>query len=455
MTERISRPQVPGPTFALALGLVAFIAPLAVHLFFPVIPAVKVALGLSDVAAQFNFSIALFAMALATLAYGSLSDRYGRRPLLLSGLLLFLLGSAISAVAPGASTLALGRIVQAIGAGCSTTLVRTIARDAYRAEYLVRAIAYLTMFYTLGPMIAPLFGGVLIDTLGWRSVFGFALIVGVFIAIAAYAWIFETRPQLSGEPSETGIMRGYGELLRKPQFVGYVLQSGFNTAAFMTMASASATLMKELLGRSSTEFGLYFLVFPVGFFFGNWLSSRIGSRRSGEGMVLTGSLLSIATISVQAALLVSGMVAPWSLFLPGLLLTFSQGIALPYAQVGAMAAIPRLAGTAAGVGLHAKHGGGRVYPALRPLRRRHAVADGSHSDVQRDPGSCCRCAAVPLQEKSGARIKIEEREARNGRLHQFCGADGKSGPGSGQLCQPVRPPVLVTTSIGWCSGGKA
>src|SRR6202022_3998908 len=151
MTERISRPQVPGPTFALALGLVAFIAPLAVHLFFPVIPAVKVALGLSDVAAQFNFSIALFAMALATLAYGSLSDRYGRRPLLLSGLLLFLLGSAISAVAPGASALALGRIVQAVGAGCSMTLVRTIARDAYRAEYLVRAIAYLTMFYTLGP----------------------------------------------------------------------------------------------------------------------------------------------------------------------------------------------------------------------------------------------------------------------------------------------------------------
>ena len=267
MIPQKCRPQVPGPTFALALGLVAFIAPLAVHLFFPVIPAVKVALGLSEAAAQFNFSIALFAMALATLAYGSLSDLYGRRPLLLSGLLLFLLGSAVSAVAPGATALALGRIVQAVGAGCSMTLVRTIARDAYRAEYLVRAIAYLTMFYTLGPMIAPLFGGVLIDTLGWRSVFGFALIVGVFIAIAAYAWIFETRPQLSVEPSETGIVRGYAELLRKPQFVGYVLQSGFNTAAFMTMASASAMLMKELLERSSTEFGLYFLVFPVGFFF--------------------------------------------------------------------------------------------------------------------------------------------------------------------------------------------
>jgi DHA1 family bicyclomycin/chloramphenicol resistance-like MFS transporter len=362
-----SRPQLPGRAFAVALGLVAFIAPLAVHLFFPVIPAVKAALSLSEAAAQFNFSVALFAMALATLAYGSLSDRYGRRPLLLSGLLLFLVGSAISAVAPTAAALALGRIVQAVGAGCSTTLVRTIARDAYRAEYLVRAIAYLTMFYTLGPMIAPLFGGVLIDTLGWRSVFGFALIAGALIAVAAYAWIFETRPQISVEEGEIGIVRGYFELFRNPQFVGYVLQSGFNTASFMTTASAAAVLMKELLARSSTEFGVYFLVFPVGFFLGNWLSSRIGSRRSNEVMVLAGAMLSIATISVQAALLLSGVVAPWSLFLPGLFLTFSQGIALPYAQVGAMATIPRLAGTAAGVGVFMQNMGAAVFTQLYGL----------------------------------------------------------------------------------------
>src|SRR5262249_47403812 len=164
----------PSRAFAFALGLVALIAPLAVHLFLPVIPAAKAALSLSDAAAQLNFSIALFVMALATLAYGSLSDRYGRRPLLLSGLLLFLLGSAIAAIAQSASALMLGRVVQAVGAGCSTTLVRTIARDAYRADQLVRAIAYLTMFYTVGPMIAPLVGGVLIDTLGWRRVIGFA-----------------------------------------------------------------------------------------------------------------------------------------------------------------------------------------------------------------------------------------------------------------------------------------
>ena len=107
---------------------------------------------------------------------GAFVDRYGRRPVLLSGLGLFLIGSAISLAAETATLLVLGRLVQAIGAGCGLTLVRAIARDAFRAEQLVKAIAYLTMFGTLGPMVSPFIGGVLIDTFGWRSVFGFALI---------------------------------------------------------------------------------------------------------------------------------------------------------------------------------------------------------------------------------------------------------------------------------------
>src|SRR3569833_3077853 len=168
--------RAPGRAFTISLALTAFITPLAVHLFFPVIPAVKKALGLSDAYAQLTFSVALFGMAFATLCYGSLSDRYGRRPVLLSGLALFLIGSVLSAIAPTPFTLVLGRLIQAIGAGCALTLVRAIARDAFRAEQLVKAIAYLTMFGTLGPMISPFIGGVLTDTHGRRSVFGIALV---------------------------------------------------------------------------------------------------------------------------------------------------------------------------------------------------------------------------------------------------------------------------------------
>jgi MFS family permease len=103
----------------------------------------------------------------------------------MSGLVLFLIGSVISAFAPTPLLLVAGRLVQAIGAGCSLTLTRAIARDAYRAEHLIKAIAYLTMFGTLGPMISPIIGGALTDTLGWRSVFGFALIAGGAISARA------------------------------------------------------------------------------------------------------------------------------------------------------------------------------------------------------------------------------------------------------------------------------
>jgi MFS transporter, DHA1 family, multidrug resistance protein len=345
-------PRAPSRLFSLALGLTALITPLAVHIFLPVIPAVKAELALSDAQAQFTFSVALFTMAFATLVYGSLSDRFGRRPVLLSGLALFLIGTAISVVAPSVATLAAGRLVQAIGAGCAMTLVRVIARDAYRTEHLIRVIAYLTMFYTLGPMISPFVGGILVDTLGWRSVFAFALAAGGAITITAYAAIPETRSAPGPAPgSNSGILPAYVALLRRPVFTAFVLQSGFNSGAFMTMASASSTLMKELLHRPSTEFGLYFLVFPIGLLLGNLLASRVGSRASNETLILAGSALSLATVLVQALLLLNGNVQPLTIFVPGFFLTMAQGIALPYTQVGAMAVIPSLAGTAAGIGV--------------------------------------------------------------------------------------------------------
>src|ERR1035437_5441165 len=134
----------PSRSFALTLASISLIGPLAVHLFLPVIPAIKAAFDLSDTRAQLTFSISLFGMAFATLAYGSLSDRYGRRPVLLSGLFLFLVGSIISAAANSLAVLVAARLVQAIGAGCGPTLVGHIARDAYGSEGRVRAIAYLT-----------------------------------------------------------------------------------------------------------------------------------------------------------------------------------------------------------------------------------------------------------------------------------------------------------------------
>ena len=148
----------------------------------------------SDTVAQATFSVALLGMAISTLFYGSAADRYGRRPVLIAGLSLFLLGSALSAIAPSPALLIAGRFVQALGAGCGATLVRAIARDAYGPEQLVKAIAYLTMFYTLGPMISPIAGGLLVDHFGWRAAFAFSLFGGAVLLLGAVTQLYETKP---------------------------------------------------------------------------------------------------------------------------------------------------------------------------------------------------------------------------------------------------------------------
>jgi DHA1 family bicyclomycin/chloramphenicol resistance-like MFS transporter len=351
--------------------MITFIGPLAIHLFFPAIPAVKAAFGLSDAMAQFTFSVAVFGMAFATLVYGSLADRYGRRPVLLSGLGFFLAGTVISAAATTVPLLVAGRLVQAVGAGCGVTLVRTIARDAYGSERLVQAIAYLTMFYALGPMVSPVVGGVLVDMLGWRSVFGFALLAGAVITASAYWVIYETRPVGEARNGDN-VLQSYARLLAQPRFTALVLQTGFSTGTFMILGSAASTLMKELLGRPATEFGIYFVLLPIGFISGTLISSRLGNRASTEAMVLIGSLLCLAAVAIQAVLLLSGHVSPLAFFLPGLFVTMAQGIALPYAQAGAMATIPRLAATAAGIGVFVQQFCGGAFAQLYGL-----VADGT------------------------------------------------------------------------------
>ena len=365
------KPRNPGPLFALCLGAIAFLGPLAIHIYMPVIPAVKQAFGLSDALAQATFSVAVLGMGIATLAYGSLSDRHGRRPVLLSGLVLFVLGSVLSAVAVTVPMLVAGRVVQALGAGCGITLVRTIARDAYGAERLVKAIAYLTMFYTVGPMISPVVGGLLVDTLGWRAVFGFSVAAAVAITIGVWLVIYETRPP--GDVGQQGkVLRSYAELLAQPRFVALVLQTGFATGTFLIVASASSSLMKELLGRPATEFGLYFVLLPLGFLGGTMISSRLGNRAPTEAMVLIGSLVCLAAAVVQAALLVAFPPVPLMLFVPGAFVTMAQGIALPYAQAGAIGTVPRLAGTAAGIGVFVQQVLGAVFAQLYGL-----IADGT------------------------------------------------------------------------------
>jgi MFS transporter, DHA1 family, multidrug resistance protein len=335
-----------------------------------VVPEIKAAFAVSDALAELSFSITLATMAVATLVYGSLSDRFGRRPMLLSGLALFLAGSLLSALAGTVVVLILGRLVQAIGAGSSITLTRAIARDAYGPDRLVQAIAYLTMAYTLGPMVSPPLGGLLVDHFGWRSVFWFAFIAGGAITVAVGAVLPETRRIVTG--ARGGILRDYRALFSDRRFTAFVLQSGFMSGTFFAMIAAAPFLMQDRLGRSATEFGFYFFFYPAGYCIGNLISSRLAGRVAIESMVVTGSIINFAAVAAQGAIIFGGGLSPLAIFMPGFFVTFAQGLALPNAQAGAMQAKPTLAGTAAGIGVFCQALGSALFAQLYGM-----LADGT------------------------------------------------------------------------------
>lgn len=343
--------KAPPVHFLATLAGLSLIGPLTVNMFLPAMPAVKAAFGASDALVGLTYSVALAIMGIATLIYGSLSDRHGRRPMLLTGLSLFICGSALAGLATSMTGLMAGRAIQAIGAGCGVTLARAIARDAYAPEHLVKVIAYLTMAYALGPMLSTLFGGVLIDSLGWRAVLWSGAIAGVLITGACYVVLYETHEPQAEAPAHAGFFRGHLALFAHLRFTAFVLQTGASSGLYYALAAAASFLMKDYLGRSATEFGAYFMLCPIGFVAGNLIASRISHRFALENLVLAGSVITFAAVLVQAVTVLGGHLSPAILFVPGFFMTFGQGIALPNAQVGAMRVIPALAGTAAGIGV--------------------------------------------------------------------------------------------------------
>jgi len=332
--------------FFVALLSVTFIGPLSLHLFIPAMSAVKDAFGVSTGAAQLTMSLAMLSMAFFTVAYGGLSDRLGRKRVLLAGLVLFTCGAAACMVAPNMPMLLAGRILQGAGAGCGVVLARAIARDVYGQERVAQVIAYLTAAYVLGPMFAPPLGGQLTAAFGWRALFLLASLVGLLVIFAVIFGVPETRAQSAGAPRS--VFAGYKSLLRRPRFVGFMLQPGLMSAAFYTQATAASFLAAEHLGADPAKIGWWFFAFPIGFMTGSFISGRIGAKRSIEFMTILGGVIGAINGGLLVAWFYFGGISMAALYIPGTFVSLAQGLSMPYAQAGAMAVDPELSGSASG-----------------------------------------------------------------------------------------------------------
>jgi DHA1 family bicyclomycin/chloramphenicol resistance-like MFS transporter len=335
------------PALMALLAAITALAPFSLQIFLPALPAIQSSFAVAPGVVQLALSLSILANAVANLAYGPLSDRVGRRPVLLVGLAAFIAGSLGCALAPSIELLIGARIVQSIGGAAGMVLARAIVRDLYDRERSASIIAYLTMAMVVAPMLAPTIGAVLLDVASWRAIFYLVTGVGVALAWPIVGTLAETRPPEARRHG--GPFAGASALLRSGPFWSYTLQSTFGISVFFAFIAGAPYFMISVLGRSATEYGLWFILVSAAFMAGNLAAGRFSARVGLDRMVLAGALLGVAGAGLAGTLVLGGAWAPLALFGPMMAVGLGNGFAVPNAQAGALSVYPLLAGTASGI----------------------------------------------------------------------------------------------------------
>ena len=338
----------PGPAIVNLIAIAA-IGPLALNIFAPSMPGMQEVFGVSYGTIQLTITLYLFGTAIAQLLYGPLSDRFGRRPVLLCGLGLFLIGSLASAFAPSILWLLIARTIQAVGGCAGLVLGRAIVRDMHSREKSASMIGYITVGMVVVPMIAPLIGGFLDEWFSWRAGFLFVAVAGLIVLIATVFQLPETNFNLRPMPGLRGILLSYESLVRSRDFRNYALNATFTSAAFFAFLTGGPFVAIELMGQSKSTYGVCFVFVACGYMSGNFLTGRLAERLGTDRMITIGSGLSLTGAALMCAFALFDNINLFTIFGPMALVTFGNGLSLPSATAGGVSVNPNIAGAAAGL----------------------------------------------------------------------------------------------------------
>ncbi|MDH3738963.1 MAG: multidrug effflux MFS transporter [Alphaproteobacteria bacterium] len=335
--------------FVALLALMSGLAPISIHILLPVLPEIERTFARGSGISQLTLSLGLVAMAVSTIAYGPAADRFGRKPVLLFGLAIFVIGSVLCFWSPNIEVLIFGRIVQAAGGAAGMVVSRAIVRDVYGREESARIIGYMMSMIILAPIFAPLIGAFLTEYFGWQSVFIFTTVVG-FVALAFTLFGYREAPRTTaGGSLFREMVTAFPILLKNPAFLAYTGYASFGVGLFMTFSGGLPFLMVNLFERPPSEFGLFIMLIMTGFFTGTVLSTRLTPKMGIENMIRLASGTSFLIGLSIPVLLMLGYVSPWSLFGPGALMAICHGLSMPNAQAGGVSVNPTIAGSASGL----------------------------------------------------------------------------------------------------------
>lgn len=331
------------------LILLSAIGPVALNIFLPSMPNLAVSLNTSHDVAQLTLTLYLVAIAFSQLVLGPLSDKYGRRPVILVGIAVYVVASIACALAFTIEQLIIGRILQAAGGCAGIVITRAIVRDLYDQQKATSILGYLTMVMAIAPMLSPIIGGYLDQLYSWRA--GFYLVGGLGVILLAFSFtkLHETNLELVDDMRLFNVFSKYKVLIIRRQYLGYVLGTSFGSAVFFAFIAGAPFYATKVLGLLPSEYGIYFIMVSCGYMLGNFISGRFATRISGQVMLMCGCAILMLGASVLLYFYFVGFSHPLFLFLPMSVIACSNGIAIPNGMSGALSVEPKLAGTASGL----------------------------------------------------------------------------------------------------------
>ena len=326
------------------------IGPTTLNIVVPALPNLANRLA-SDVGTiQLIVSIYLLAMAAGQLLMGSLSDRFGRRPVLIVALSVTA-GASVSAVLISTvESLIAARILQAVGASAGVVISRAIIRDLFDRNRAASMLGLVATVMAVVPTLGPLIGGLLETGFGWEAIFLFTAITSTLVVTWAAITLPETRGLNVQHGAREGFFRDLARLSRSARFAGFVLAGAFGSATFFAFLGGGAHVVVTLMGRSPAEYGAWFALSSIGYITGNFISSRLSMRYGIHRMIWAGIIIEVLGVALSTALTAFALNwGPLIVFVPQMIVNVGNGLLLPGAIAGAVSVRPQSAGTAAGI----------------------------------------------------------------------------------------------------------
>lgn len=329
------------------LVILASVGALSMNTILPSLPAIRAEFDTSLFTVQFLLSGYLFMTGILQLALGPLSDLLGRRPVALYCLSAFVIASAVSAIAPNTTILVASRLVQALVV-VGFVISRAAVRDMKPANEAAAMLGYVAMGMSVAPMFGPTLGGVLQQMFDWQAAFWAQALMGIVVLVMVWRDMGETN--LTRSSSFVAQLRQYPQLLTSRRFWGYALSTAFSSGCFFTLLGGAPFVGVEIYGLTPAQLGTFFIFAPLGYFTGNFVTSRLSARLGIFRMMIAGSVIIIAGMLVALALVEAGWFHPLAFFGPTVCIGLGNGMVIPNGSAGMMNINARLAGTAAGLG---------------------------------------------------------------------------------------------------------